>query len=49
MKKNTVFRGAATALITPLTPDGIDYDLMLTKVVTLYLYRLRKQFRRFFK
>ena len=25
MKKNTVFRGAATALITPLTPDGIDY------------------------
>ena len=26
MKKNTVFRGAATALITPLTRDGIDYE-----------------------
>ncbi len=25
MKKNTVFRGAATALITPLTNDGVDY------------------------
>ena len=25
------------------------YDVMLTKVVTLYLYRLRKQFRRIFK
>lgn len=24
--KNTVFTGAATALITPLTKDGIDYD-----------------------
>jgi 4-hydroxy-tetrahydrodipicolinate synthase len=24
--KNTVFTGAATALITPLTPDGIDYE-----------------------
>ncbi len=25
MKKHTVFRGAATALITPLTADGVDY------------------------
>ena len=25
MKKQTIFQGAATALITPLTPDGIDY------------------------
>ena len=25
MKRNTLFRGAATALITPLTQDGIDY------------------------
>lgn len=24
--KNTVFEGVATALITPMTPDGIDYD-----------------------
>ena len=24
--KNTVFTGAGTALITPLTPDGVDYD-----------------------
>ena len=24
--KNTVFTGAATALITPLTRDGIDYE-----------------------
>ena len=24
--KNTVFLGAATALVTPLTPDGVDYD-----------------------
>ena len=26
MKKNTIFEGAATALITPLTPDGVDYE-----------------------
>ena len=26
MEKKTVFTGAATALITPLTEDGIDYD-----------------------
>ena len=26
MKKQTVFRGAATALITPLTEKGIDFD-----------------------
>jgi len=26
MKTNTIFEGAATALITPLTPDGVDYD-----------------------
>ncbi|MBQ8109320.1 MAG: 4-hydroxy-tetrahydrodipicolinate synthase [Clostridia bacterium] len=26
MKKNTVFRGVATALITPLTQEGIDYE-----------------------
>jgi len=25
--KNTVFTGAATAIITPLTKDGIDYDM----------------------
>ena len=25
MKTTTIFEGAATALITPLTPDGIDY------------------------
>lgn len=24
--KKTVFKGIATALVTPLTPDGIDYD-----------------------
>ena len=24
--KNTVFRGAATAIVTPLTKDGIDYE-----------------------
>ena len=24
--KNTIFRGAATAIVTPLTKDGIDYD-----------------------
>ena len=24
--KNTVFKGVATALITPLTKDGIDYE-----------------------
>ena len=27
MKKKTVFQGIATALITPLTEEGIDYDL----------------------
>ena len=26
MTANPIFRGAATALITPLTPDGIDFD-----------------------
>ena len=26
MKRESIFRGAATALITPLTPDGIDFD-----------------------
>ena len=26
MKKHTVFRGAATALITPLTENGVDYE-----------------------
>lgn len=25
MRQNSIFRGAATALITPLTPDGIDF------------------------
>ena len=24
--KNTVFTGAATALVTPLTKDGVDYN-----------------------
>lgn len=27
MKKKTIFQGIATALITPLTEEGIDYDL----------------------
>ena len=26
MKKNSIFRGVATALITPLTKDGVDYE-----------------------
>lgn len=26
MGKNTIFKGAATALITPFTADGVDYD-----------------------
>ena len=26
MKKETIFRGAATALITPLTETGVDYE-----------------------
>jgi 4-hydroxy-tetrahydrodipicolinate synthase len=26
MNKNTIFQGAATALVTPLTPEGIDYE-----------------------
>ena len=28
MSKNTVFRGAATALITPLTPAGVDFEAL---------------------
>ncbi len=28
MKKQTLFRGAATALITPLTPSGVDFDAL---------------------
>ena len=26
MARNTVFQGAATALITPLTADGVDFE-----------------------
>ena len=26
--KNTVFKGMATALITPMTPTGVDYDAL---------------------
>ncbi len=26
MTNNPIFRGAATALVTPLTPNGVDYD-----------------------
>ena len=26
--KNTVFKGMATALVTPMTKDGIDYDAL---------------------
>ena len=28
MSKQTIFRGAATALITPLTPSGVDYEAL---------------------
>ena len=28
MKTNPIFRGAATALITPMTPEGIDYPAL---------------------
>ena len=28
MSKQTVFRGAATALVTPLTPAGVDYEAL---------------------
>ena len=28
MSKKTIFRGAATALITPLTPSGVDYEAL---------------------
>ena len=28
MKANTIFQGAATALVTPLTPNGVDYDAL---------------------
>ena len=28
MKTETLFQGAATALITPLTADGVDYPKM---------------------
>ncbi len=28
MKKNTIFTGAATALVTPITKDGVDYDAL---------------------
>ena len=26
--KNTIFKGTATAIVTPMTPDGIDYDAL---------------------
>ena len=28
MKAKTIFQGAATALVTPLTPNGVDYDAL---------------------
>ena len=28
MKREPIFRGAATALITPLTAEGVDYEAM---------------------
>ena len=28
MSKNTIFRGAATALVTPLTASGVDYEAL---------------------
>jgi len=28
MSHTTVFKGAATALITPTTPDGVDYEAL---------------------
>ena len=26
--KNTIFKGMATAIVTPMTKDGIDYDAL---------------------
>ena len=26
--KNTVFKGMATAMVTPMTPHGVDYDTL---------------------
>ena len=28
MKKNTIFKGMATALVTPMTSDGVDYEAL---------------------
>ena len=28
MKKNTIFKGIATALVTPMTADGVDYEAL---------------------
>ena len=28
MTSNPIFRGVATALITPMTPDGVDYPAL---------------------
>ena len=33
MTENSIFRGAATALITPLTKDGVDYENLDRKSV----------------
>jgi len=35
--KNTVFKGMATAMITPMTPHGVDYDT-LAKFIEFQLY-----------
>ena len=26
--KNTIFKGMATAMVTPMTPHGVDYDTL---------------------
>lgn len=28
MRKNTIFRGMATAMVTPLTATGVDYEAL---------------------
>ena len=42
MASSNIFKGAATALITPMTESGVDYD----SLAKLYLWEERDSFER---
>ena len=40
--KNTVFTGMATAIVTPMTKDGIDYDAQPRKIRFLMFFPINR-------